>query len=85
MSDSKDQFTMQDPTRQYPQAPFDRQPQPAPGLAKKMNPAPDHVKQATTASEDWPVVARWLPAPVSSITRQPRRRLPPSLMRWRNR
>jgi NAD(P)-dependent dehydrogenase (short-subunit alcohol dehydrogenase family) len=46
MSVSKDQFTMQDPTRQYPQPPFARQPQPAPGLAKKMTPAPDHGEQS---------------------------------------
>ncbi|SFU23941.1 hypothetical protein SAMN05192563_102411 [Paraburkholderia aspalathi] len=42
MSDTKDQFTMQDPTKQYPQPPFERQPQSAPGLAKQMNPQPDH-------------------------------------------
>lgn len=37
-----DQFSMQDPTKQYPQPPFERQPQSAPGLAQKMNPPPDH-------------------------------------------
>lgn len=42
MSDTRDQFTMQDPTRQYPQPPFERQPQPAPGLAQQMTPRPDH-------------------------------------------
>lgn len=42
MSASKDQFTMQDPTRQYPQPPFERQPQTAPGLAQQMTPKPDH-------------------------------------------
>lgn len=35
-------YTMQDPTRQYPRPPFDRQPQPAPGLASEMSPRPDH-------------------------------------------
>lgn len=33
---------MQDPRKQYPQPPFPRQPQAAPGLAQKMDPAPDH-------------------------------------------
>lgn len=42
MSNTRDQFTMQDPTRQYPQPPFDRQPQSAPGLAQQMTPKPDH-------------------------------------------
>ena len=34
--------TMQDPTRIYPKPPFERQSQPWPGLAKNMNPRPDH-------------------------------------------
>jgi NAD(P)-dependent dehydrogenase (short-subunit alcohol dehydrogenase family) len=42
MSETRDQFTMQDPTKQYPQPPFERQPQSAPGLAQKMTPKPDH-------------------------------------------
>ncbi|MGF6569066.1 NAD(P)-dependent dehydrogenase (short-subunit alcohol dehydrogenase family) [Paraburkholderia sp. GAS333] len=42
MADTRNQFTMQDPTRQYPQPPFERQPQSAPGLAQKMTPKPDH-------------------------------------------
>lgn len=42
MSNTTDQFTLQDPTKQYPQPPFERQPQSAPGLAKQMNPKPDH-------------------------------------------
>ncbi len=37
-----DQYTMQDPTKQYPRPPFPPQPQPAPGLAADMNPRPDH-------------------------------------------
>lgn len=36
------QHTMQDPRSQYPKPPFPKQPQPAPGLAQKMNPKPDH-------------------------------------------
>ncbi|WP_019998296.1 SDR family oxidoreductase [Aureimonas ureilytica] len=35
-------LTMQDPTKAYPQPPFERQPQDAPGLASAMNPRPDH-------------------------------------------
>jgi NAD(P)-dependent dehydrogenase (short-subunit alcohol dehydrogenase family) len=37
-----DRLTMQDPREQYPKPPFPRQPQPAPGLATKMEPTPDH-------------------------------------------
>ena len=33
---------MQDPRTQYPQPPFPKQPQSAPGLASRMDPAPDH-------------------------------------------
>ncbi|MDO9426816.1 MAG: SDR family oxidoreductase [Methylobacterium sp.] len=35
-------LTMQDPRTQYPQPPFKRQPQAAPGLAGAMDPKPDH-------------------------------------------
>lgn len=42
MSETRNQFGMQDPTKQYPQPPFERQPQSAPGLAQKMTPKPDH-------------------------------------------
>jgi NAD(P)-dependent dehydrogenase (short-subunit alcohol dehydrogenase family) len=37
-----DQYTLQDPTKQYPQPPFEKQQQNEPGLAQKMNPKPDH-------------------------------------------
>lgn len=37
-----DRLTMQDPRTQYPQPPFSQQPQSAPGLVRKMDPAPDH-------------------------------------------
>ncbi|WP_404479184.1 SDR family oxidoreductase [Novosphingobium sp. BL-52-GroH] len=37
-----DRLTMQDPRDQYAKPPFPRQPQPAPGLATKMEPTPDH-------------------------------------------
>lgn len=39
---TKNQFSMQDPTKQYPQPKFPGQTQPEPGLAKKMVPKPDH-------------------------------------------
>jgi NAD(P)-dependent dehydrogenase (short-subunit alcohol dehydrogenase family) len=42
MSGNQGQFSMQDPTKQYPQPDFERQPQPAPGLAREMTPRPDH-------------------------------------------
>lgn len=36
------QYSMRDPTKQYPRPPFEAQPQPAPGMAKQMKPRPDH-------------------------------------------
>ncbi len=43
MTDSADKrLAMQDPRTQYPQPPFPRQPQEAPGLAEAMDPKPDH-------------------------------------------
>lgn len=43
MTDAADaRLTMQDPRTQYPQPPFKRQPQEAPGLAEDMEPKPDH-------------------------------------------
>jgi NAD(P)-dependent dehydrogenase (short-subunit alcohol dehydrogenase family) len=38
----KDQITRQNPKTQYVKPPFAKQTQPEPGLAKKMNPKPDH-------------------------------------------
>ena len=37
-----DRLAMQDTREQYPKPPFPRQPQPVPGLARKMEPQPDH-------------------------------------------
>lgn len=37
-----DQYTFQDPTTQYRKPEFDPQSQPGPGLAKEMDPKPDH-------------------------------------------
>lgn len=42
----QNQYEMQDPTTMYPQPPFDKQPQDAPGLAKEMKPEPDHGEQS---------------------------------------
>jgi NAD(P)-dependent dehydrogenase (short-subunit alcohol dehydrogenase family) len=42
MGKIENQFAMQDPTTQYPQPEFEKQPQSAPGLAKDMRPKPDH-------------------------------------------
>lgn len=41
-----DRLAMQDPRSQYPRPPFPRQPQPAPGLAAKMTPRPDHGEES---------------------------------------
>jgi NAD(P)-dependent dehydrogenase (short-subunit alcohol dehydrogenase family) len=40
-----DQYTMQDPTTQYPQPKFPKQHQPEPGLASEMKPKPDHGEE----------------------------------------
>jgi hypothetical protein len=45
-----DRLQMQDPRHQYPEPPFPRQPQPAPGLAEKMVPQPDHGEESYTGS-----------------------------------
>jgi NAD(P)-dependent dehydrogenase (short-subunit alcohol dehydrogenase family) len=37
-----DRLLMQDPRHQYPRPPFPKQPQAAPGVVQKMEPAPDH-------------------------------------------
>ena len=40
--DATNRLRMQDPRTQYPVPPFPKQPQSAPGLAKEMDPKPDH-------------------------------------------
>lgn len=45
-----DRLTMQDPREQYPKPPFPRQPQPAPGLAQRMKPSPDHGEKSYIGS-----------------------------------
>ena len=41
-----DRLKMQDPRKQYPRPPFPKQPQPAPGLAREMDPKPDHGEES---------------------------------------
>ena len=43
---TSNQYTMQDPTKQYPQPEFEKQPQSAPGLARDMRPKPDHGEES---------------------------------------
>ena len=43
---------IQDPRDQYPKPPFPKQPQPAPGLAARMEPKPDHGETVTKALEN---------------------------------
>ncbi|WP_031555347.1 SDR family oxidoreductase [Parvularcula oceani] len=51
MAKSKDpQFTMRDPRTAYPQPPFPKQPQDAPGTIAKMDPAPDHGEDSYVGS-----------------------------------
>jgi NAD(P)-dependent dehydrogenase (short-subunit alcohol dehydrogenase family) len=44
MTDAR--LKMQDPRHQYPNPPFPKQPQPAPGLAAHMEPRPDHGEES---------------------------------------
>ena len=48
MSDSR--LQKQDPRDQYPKPPFEKQPQPAPGLGDKMHPVPDCGEESYTGS-----------------------------------
>lgn len=41
---------LQDPRKQYPAPPFPEQPQPMPGLARKMDPVPDHGEESYRGS-----------------------------------
>ena len=43
---TNDRFRMQDPRAQYPRPPFEQQPQPAPALAARMRPHPDHGEES---------------------------------------
>ncbi|HTF64530.1 MAG TPA: SDR family oxidoreductase [Edaphobacter sp.] len=45
-----DLYTLQDPTKQYPRPKFKHQPQPVPGLARKMVPRPDHGEESYRGS-----------------------------------
>ena len=46
-----DQYTMQNPLTQYPQPKFNKQTQAAPGLAKAMDPKPDHGEDSYRGSK----------------------------------
>ncbi len=41
---------MQDPRKQYPAPPFPKQPQPAPGLARRLEPPADHGEESYKGS-----------------------------------
>lgn len=45
-----DRLIMRDPREQYPKPPFPNQPQSAPGLAQRMDPAPDHGEESYKGS-----------------------------------
>lgn len=45
-----DRLKLQDPRTQYPGPPFPEQPQPIPGLARKMDPVPDHGEESYRGS-----------------------------------
>ena len=45
-----DLYTLQDPTKQYPQPPFPHQPQPVPGIDQEMQPKPDHGEESYKGS-----------------------------------
>lgn len=45
-----DKIPLNDPRSLYPAPPFPDQPQPAPGLARKMDPAPDHGEESYRGS-----------------------------------
>jgi len=46
----KDQATLNDPRKLYPAPPFSNQPQGAPGLARTMEPVPDHGEESYRGS-----------------------------------
>jgi hypothetical protein len=49
-----DLYTLQDPTKQYPLPKFRRQPQRVPGIARKMQPKPDHGETSYRGSRRLP-------------------------------
>ena len=49
-SGSQNAKGLNDPTKKYPKPPFERQFQPFPGLAHKMNPVPDHGEESYVGS-----------------------------------
>ncbi len=54
MTDAPDlRLKMQDPRTQYPQPPFKRQPQEAPGLSVRWSRSPTMGKPATEVTDAW--------------------------------
>ena len=54
-----DRPPLQDPRKQYPAPPFPEQPQPMPGLARKMDPVPDHGEESYRGSGRLQGARRW--------------------------
>src|ERR1700755_715925 len=46
MTNTKNQYAMQDPLKQYPGPNFERQPLSPPGLTSEMTPRPDHGEES---------------------------------------
>ncbi len=51
---TNDMYTLQDPLTQYPQPPFERQPQAVPGHEHEMSPKPDHGENSYRGSNRLP-------------------------------
>src|SRR5688500_3669051 len=49
-TDMADRLKMQDPRKQYPAPPFPKQPQPAPGLNRRLDPPADHGEESYKGS-----------------------------------
>ncbi len=54
-----DIYTMQDPTKQYPLPKFKKQPQRAPGLAKKMVRSRIMGRRVIEGVDAYPIARRW--------------------------
>lgn len=60
-----DQYTMRDPTKQHPTPDCETQQQPGPGLAKEMDPKPDHGEVTYRATAGSRAARPWSPAPTA--------------------
>ena len=77
---------LEDPTKKYPRPPYNRQSQPWPGLASKMDPAPDHGEKSYRGTVDLLAAMRlllaatpgWAPLPRSHM--RARERMSPSII-----